>query len=156
MTVFLDKPVCPSMLTDTIIRLFSSQEDGNAKSALPVPDDEWEYNLQGAHVLLVEDNNLNQQLAVELLESVGVTADVATNGREAVDKLCGATVPPPYDMVLMDIQMPELDGYEATRIIRSDARFQALPIIAMTAHAMVKDKQKILEGGDEGSHNQAH
>ncbi|NTW77031.1 MAG: response regulator, partial [Syntrophaceae bacterium] len=146
---FLDKPVCPSMLTDTIIRLFSPSEDGTAKRALPVswPDDEREYNLQGAYVLLVEDNNINQQLAVELLESVGVTSDVADNGREAVDMLCKAKVPPSYDMVLMDIQMPELDGYEATRIIRSDARFQALPIIAMTAHAMVKDKQRILAAG---------
>ncbi len=144
---FLDKPVCPSMLTDTIMRLFSSREDGTTKSAVPLPDDERKYNLQGAHVLLVEDNNINQQLAVELLEIVGVTADVADNGREAVDKLCKAKEPPAYDMVLMDIQMPELDGYEATRIIRSDARFRTLPIIAMTAHVLMKDKQKILEVG---------
>lgn len=146
---FLDKPVCPSMLMDTIIRLLSSREDKTAGRTLPesLPDDAREYNLEGAYVLLVEDNNINQELAVELLESVGVKADVADNGRQAVDMLCQAQTPPAYDMVLMDIQMPELDGYEATRIIRSDARFQALPIIAMTAHAMVKDKQRILAAG---------
>lgn len=146
---FLDKPVCPSMLMDTIIRLLSSREDKTAGRTLPasMPDDAREYNLEGAYVLLVEDNNINQELAVELLESVGVKADVADNGRQAVDMLCQAQTPPAYDMVLMDIQMPELDGYEATRIIRSDARFQALPIIAMTAHAMVKDKQRILAAG---------
>ncbi|MEQ8163850.1 MAG: response regulator, partial [Smithellaceae bacterium] len=146
---FLDKPVCPSMLMDTIIRLLSSREDKTAGRTLPasMPDDAREYNLEGAYVLLVEDNNINQELAVELLESVGVKADVAANGRQAVDMLCQAQTPPAYDMVLMDIQMPELDGYEATRIIRSDARFQGLPIIAMTAHAMVKDKQRILAAG---------
>lgn len=142
---FLDKPVCPSILADTIIRLFSPEEDKSMRSVMP--DDKKEYNLQGAYVLLVEDNKINQELAVELLESIGVIADVADNGREAADMICKAEIPPSYDMVLMDIQMPEMDGYEATRVIRSDARFLKLPIIAMTAHAMMEDTRKILEVG---------
>jgi len=142
---FLDKPVSPSMLADTIIRLFAPEEQRGIRKA--VPGDKGEHDLQSAHVLLVEDNEINQQLAVELLESSGVIVDVANNGREAMEMLCKADVPPSYDMVLMDIQMPEMDGYEATRAIRSDERFLELPIIAMTAHAMVEETQKILESG---------
>ena len=97
------------------------------------------------HVLLVEDNEINQQLAIELLKETGVLLDVASDGAEAVKLVTGGSGG--YDLVLMDIQMPVMDGYEATRLIRGDSRFITLPIIAMTAHAMLEEQQKILNSG---------
>jgi two-component system sensor histidine kinase/response regulator len=99
--------------------------------------------LSGAHVLLVEDNEINQELALELLANAGITADVANNGREALVQLGLGD----YDGVLMDIQMPEMDGYTATREIRKQHRYQGLPVIAMTANAMVGDREKAQEAG---------
>jgi PAS domain S-box-containing protein len=99
--------------------------------------------LSGAVVLLVEDNVVNQELAVELLESNGMTVSVATNGQEALNILEEKK----FDGVLMDCQMPIMDGYEATRRLRADARFVDLPIIAMTANAMVGDREKVIEVG---------
>src|SRR4029453_12493290 len=94
-----------------------------------------------------EDNEINQQIAIELLEGAGATVQVANNGREAVETLANGPQPPPFDLVLMDLQMPEMDGYQATRKIRSDARFAALPIIAMTAHATMEERQRCLAAG---------
>lgn len=99
--------------------------------------------LAGAVVLLVEDNEVNQELAVELLESNGMAVSVATNGQEALDILEEKK----FDGVLMDCQMPIMDGYEATRRLREDVRFAELPIIAMTANAMVGDREKVIEVG---------
>jgi two-component system sensor histidine kinase/response regulator len=82
-----------------------------------------------------------------LLEGVGAKADIANHGGEAVKKLFEGPSPPPYDMVLMDLQMPEMDGYQATTKIRSDQRFAHLPIIAMTAHATVEERQHCLNMG---------
>ncbi len=96
-------------------------------------------------VLLVEDNEFNQQLAMELLKKTGATIDLATNGRQAVSMILSQEKR--YDLVLMDIQMPVMDGYEATRIIRSDSRFAQLPIIALTAHAMHEEQHKIQMAG---------
>ena len=90
--------------------------------------------LQGVHVLLVEDNDINQQIATELLHSVGVQVDVAGNGALALEMLTAADVDL-YDLVLMDLQMPVMDGFEATRRLRQNPRFRDLPIVAMTAHA---------------------
>jgi CheY-like chemotaxis protein len=103
------------------------------------------YDFSAYHVLLVEDNEVNQQLAIELLKDTGVGVSVASNGSEAV--LLVTEGDREYDLVLMDIQMPVMDGYEATRLIRSDSRFARLPIIAMTAHAMQEEQQKILQSG---------
>jgi CheY-like chemotaxis protein len=91
--------------------------------------------------LLVEDNTMNQQLAVELLESKHAEVHVAQNGREAIDRL---VLHPPdhYSVVLMDLQMPVMDGYEATRILRMDSRFVSLPIIALSAHAMADERER--------------
>lgn len=100
--------------------------------------------LAGAKLLLVEDNDLNQELALELLSQVGVEITVANNGREAIDILVEKR---DFDGVIMDCQMPAMDGYTATQIIRKDPDFQDLPIIAMTANAMVGDKQKALDAG---------
>ncbi len=96
-------------------------------------------------VLLVEDNEANQQLAIELLKDSGAEVDVADNGQEAVVRVMDGDTR--YDLVLMDIQMPVMDGHEATRRIRADSRFSALPIIALTAHTMEEERQKILESG---------
>ena len=92
---------------------------------------------------MVEDNDINRQVASEILASVGVSVTMATNGQEAV----AAVTAGDFDAVLMDVQMPVMDGYEATRRLRLDPRFQALPIIAMTAHAMAGDREKSLAAG---------
>ena len=98
---------------------------------------------KGIHVLLAEDDRLNQVVAKKLLESYGVQVSLANNGQEAVD----AVKQQPFDLVLMDIQMPELDGYQATAEIRKEGRFSHLPIIAMTAHAMMGEREKCLTAG---------
>jgi two-component system sensor histidine kinase/response regulator len=133
------------MLVDTLVTLFSpaSGELGSA-SALAA---ERGVNLDGLRVLLVEDNEINQQVAVELMEGVGVAVDVANNGREAVEKLEAVVADIPYHVVLMDVQMPEMDGYQATARIRSQERFASLPIVAMTAHATVEERQKCVAAG---------
>jgi len=99
--------------------------------------------LVGRRVLLVEDNDLNRDLAVELLGDLGINVTVAVNGKEAVEMVSSQF----FDLILMDIQMPILDGLAATRLLRSDPRFQELPIIAMTAHAMTDDRARILASG---------
>ncbi len=105
--------------------------------------------LAGVHVLLAEDNEVNQELAVALLERVGITVSVASNGHEVLAHLAQAAqrTAQRFDCILMDCQMPGMDGYTATRFIRSDARWKGLPIIAMTANAMVSDRQKVLDAG---------
>lgn len=99
--------------------------------------------LAGARLLLVEDNDFNRQVATELLQSIGCEVTVADNGCEAVRYARNQQ----FDAVLMDIQMPLMDGYEATRLIRRDPALQTLPIIAMTAHAMATDRQSCLDAG---------
>ncbi len=98
---------------------------------------------QEAHLLLVEDNQINQIIAEELLTSVGYTLDIANKGQEPLDMLNEKH----YDLVFMDIQMPIMDGLTATKNIRKDPRFAKLPVIAMSAHAMTGDKEKSLESG---------
>ena len=99
--------------------------------------------LEGARVLLVEDNELNQQVAMEILANAGMVVSLAGNGQEALDAVQANR----YDALLMDVQMPVMDGYTATRIIRRDTRFRDLPIIAMTAHAMAGDQEKSAAAG---------
>ena len=98
-------------------------------------------------VLLVEDNRTNQQVAADLLEAVGLRAVVVNNGREAVAALTDERRPTEIDLVLMDIQMPEMDGYQATAAIRGDGRHAELPIVAMTAHALASDRERCLRAG---------
>jgi two-component system, sensor histidine kinase and response regulator len=137
---FLVKPVTRSMLVDSLVALFAMAGD-----AAPVSSktDEHGGRIAGARILLTEDNEINQQIAVELLEGAGAQVQVANNGREAVDKISQAA----YDVVLMDLQMPIMDGYQATAKIRSDSRFDKVPIIAMTAHATVEERQHCLDAG---------
>jgi signal transduction histidine kinase/DNA-binding response OmpR family regulator/HPt (histidine-containing phosphotransfer) domain-containing protein len=142
---FLDKPVNTSTLLDTIMQIYAPDDPSMMRQ--PAETAEKADRLRGARILLVEDNQINQQIAIELLEGEGASIVVANNGREAVDKVAQGGVPWPYNMVLMDIQMPEMDGCEATRAIRSDGRFAGLPIIAMSAHALLEEKQKTLDAG---------
>ena len=108
-------------------------------------------NLSGRKILLVEDNELNREIAMEILTEDGVEVTEARNGSEALEILCG-TAPGTFDAVLMDIQMPVMDGYTATRIIRelADPLIAGIPIIAMTADAFAEDKRRALEAGFTG------
>lgn len=100
--------------------------------------------LAGAQLLLVEDNELNQELAIEILKEAQVATTVANNGKEALTILGNGS---DFDGILMDCQMPIMDGYEATRLIRQNPDWKDLPIIAMTANAMAGDKEKVLAAG---------
>lgn len=97
-------------------------------------------------VLLVEDNEINQQIAVELLDTVGIKVDVASGGQEALEKLASASAST-YDLILMDLEMPGMDGHQATRNIRSQDRYHHVPVIAMTAHAMADVRQRCMDEG---------
>ncbi|SPF36706.1 PAS domain S-box (fragment) [Candidatus Desulfosporosinus infrequens] len=101
------------------------------------------YEIAGARVLLVEDNSFNQQVALEILESAGLVVEIANNGKEAVETIAKAN----YEVVLMDVQMPVMGGYEATRLLRADEKYADLPIIAMTAHAMQGARDECLAAG---------
>jgi len=138
---FLVKPVSASTLVNAIIEVFAPEH-----LAQPARGGEAQgnYGLDGMKVLLAEDNEINQQIAIELLESVGVVVETTSNGRQAVDRVKSGAV---YDAVLMDLQMPELDGLSATGEIRGDARFKDLPVIAMTAHAMVEERERCFAAG---------
>jgi PAS domain S-box-containing protein len=100
-------------------------------------------SLKGRRVLLVEDNHINRLVATELLGDLGILVSTAVNGREGVDRIASE----PFDLVLMDIQMPVMDGLTATRLVRADEQFSRLPIIAMTAHAMSGSRERSLEAG---------
>jgi two-component system sensor histidine kinase/response regulator len=141
---FLIKPVTASMLTDAMAGVLGPRHgkesaDDVAQSWGIQPMDQ----IRNAHILLVEDNAINRQLAMELLKRAGLAVTLASNGQEAVD-LVGRM---DFDAVLMDIQMPLMDGYEATRIIRDMPGRDDLPIIAMTANAMTGDREKCLAAG---------
>jgi two-component system sensor histidine kinase/response regulator len=140
---FLVKPVTKSMIVDTLVNVFA----GSDEKALAIPEGDQMARLRGARILLAEDNEINQQIAVELLEGTGARVKVANNGRIAVETLSNGPQPPPFDVILMDLQMPEMDGYQATAKIRADARFARLPIIAMTAHATMEERQRCLDAG---------
>lgn len=140
----LVKPVTPSTLLDSILNAF-----GKAAVARPRKKEllfevrEAKEALRGASLLLVEDNVVNQEMAVELLSRAGIHVAVAGNGAEALSMLARQR----YDGVLMDCQMPVMDGFEATRRLREQDGFADLPILAMTANAMAGDKEKCLQAG---------
>jgi signal transduction histidine kinase/CheY-like chemotaxis protein len=140
---FLLKPVTRSMIVDTLVNVFA--EEGNLISK--PAEREQDTRLRGARILLAEDNEINQQIAIELLENAGASVTVANNGREAVEIMASHAQSTPFDIVLMDLQMPEMDGYQATTKIRSDSRFANLPVIAMTAHATIEERQRCLAAG---------
>ena len=141
---YLDKPVQISVLFDTIMKLFGKEQllpmVERRKAALTLHPGKVICN---ARVLLVEDNEINQQVGRELLAMVGIVVEIANNGQEAVQKVAEMD----FDLLLMDIQMPVLDGYQATREIRQTHRGTKLPIVAMTANIMVQDLARCREVG---------
>ena len=162
---FLIKPVSPSVLFDTIMHAFGEGITKISRISERKEEIEDLRNLQRAQVLLVEDNEINQQVALEILQGAGLNVTVANDGQEAVNAVKESY----YDAVLMDIQMPVMDGYTATREIRNSelglrnengkntdfkseirdpkSKIEGVPIIAMTAHAMAGDEAKSIEAG---------
>ena len=151
---YLTKPVRQSQLYNTLLMVLGHDSESSsqpsaiitrhhvesAKNEMPLPDK------KDLKILLVEDNQVNQKVALKVLSKIGLAADIANNGREAIQIL----EQNPYDLVLMDCQMPEMDGYDATRHIRSTDQKnpnQAIPIIAMTANAMKGDREKCINAG---------
>jgi len=141
---YLLKPINPSTLFDslnTILYLGEKRKLNKTKEKEVI--DNYRDHLKGVKVLLVEDNEINMELAIELLSDVGIEVDTASNGLIGVQKINENK----YDLVLMDIQMPELDGLSATREIRRQEKFASLPILAMTAHAMKGEYEKSIAAG---------
>ncbi|CAN5273267.1 hypothetical protein BH11PSE9_BH11PSE9_15050 [soil metagenome] len=138
------KPVMATQFFDACASaLGAPPREGARRETLPPAETRHHASLKGAHVLLVEDNPINQELALELLREAGMVVAVAENGRDAITLLERES----FDLVLMDCQMPVLDGYEATREIRRRPQWAELPIIAMTANAMSGDQRKAQEAG---------
>jgi len=145
---FLVKPVNQSVLFDTIMDTLGRPEAGTSRPLVQKKDRTRALkHIAGARILLVEDNEINQQVAMELLKNEGLAVTPADNGKVALELLAAAGPDKQFDAVLMDLQMPEMDGFEATRAIRDDERFCDLPVIAMTAHAMGGQREKCLAGG---------
>ena len=146
---FLPKPVLPDALRQLLGELTQqgSYQETKVDRAARVAAEAG--GLSGLRVLLVEDNAINQMLALELLASRGAQVTVANHGQEALDLLAGSHAEH-FHVVLMDLQMPVLDGYETTRRLRSDARYDALPIVAMTAHALEEERERCRSMGMNG------
>jgi two-component system, sensor histidine kinase and response regulator len=140
---FLLKPVYASVMYDALVDILGV--DG-VSGPVVVNEKHQPHDLEelrGARILLVDDNSINQEVAQEFLHDVGMEVTIVGNGRECLDVLENST----FDLVFMDIQMPVMDGLEATRKIRKKSRLKKLPIIAMTAHAMTGDREKSLAAG---------
>jgi two-component system sensor histidine kinase/response regulator len=167
---WLSKPIHPSDLIDTVAELFAGDDPtaplrSSRGQGAGHRSEQPRWDLQGVRVLLVEDNAINRQIACELLDIVGVQVATASNGVEALawlERHSGEGTAPlgrvvadaaapgevlPCDVVLMDLNMPEMDGWECTRCIRQHSRWQALPVLAMTAHAMQQERDRCLSLG---------
>jgi two-component system, sensor histidine kinase and response regulator len=140
------KPVIASSLCDTLMDVFGVRAEEHRPSRRQ-KEESISVDARGIRILLVEDNEANQQVTTELLESVGACIRIANDGAEAVKILTEGEGAPPFDIVLMDLQMPEMDGYTATRLLRAEPRLRSLPIVAMTAHALIEEQQRCLEAG---------
>jgi len=141
--IYLEKPITIEGLNDALFDLSDSLE---SEEVWPNPrrlDDEI---LANTRVLLAEDNLINQRVAVGMLSLKGIDVTIVNNGQEAIDKVFGLP-PNTFDIVLMDIDMPQMDGYEATRIIKGSETYSTLPIIALTAHSKREDQGKSQESG---------
>ena len=146
-TAFCAKPMFMSDLRETLMRALGQKSADAVQGLLP----EKNADFKGKHILLVEDNELNREIAQEILREYGFLVDSAENGAVAVEKVSNAA-PGSYDLVLMDVQMPIMDGYTATRKIRAldDPARAKLPILAMTANAFDEDRRNALESGMNG------
>ncbi len=140
----LIKPVSASMLFDGVLRILGTVVDG-PRTGADTPSNTFEQlvSIRGARILLVEDNDLNQEVAMELLREAGFVVDLAEDGLVALNKIRSAA----YDIVLMDMQMPVMDGVTATVQIRKDPRYNDLPVVAMTANAMQGDRDRCIAAG---------
>jgi len=136
---FLVKPVTPSMLFN------ASLKTPTDVSSMRRTQRASHRALTGLHILVVEDNAINQQVAEELLSNQGALVSIASNGQEGVKAIASAN--PAYDLVLMDIQMPVMDGYSATEYVRRELKIENLPIIGLTANALSSDREKCLQAG---------
>ena len=138
------KPVSASLLFDTAMRLLGADRlEQHRSSDEPILPLDGLQTIRGARILLVEDNELNQEVATELLHDVGMVVDIAGDGAVALRRLQEAD----YDIILMDMQMPVMDGVTATREIKKLGRYDLIPIVAMTANAMQVDKDRCLAAG---------
>ncbi len=146
-TAFCAKPMFMSDLRETLMSALGQKSADAVQGLLP----EKNADFKGKHILLVEDNELNREIAQEILREYGFLVDSAENGAVAVEKVSTAA-PGSYDLVLMDVQMPIMDGYTATRKIRAldDPARAKLPILAMTANAFDEDRRNALESGMNG------
>ncbi|MDO9592724.1 MAG: response regulator, partial [Erysipelotrichaceae bacterium] len=144
LAALLFKPVTPSLLLNTIMQIYGKEEFEQTYTGLDggsEPDDL--ELLRGIRVLLVEDNEINQEVAQEILQGAGMTVVIANNGKVATEMVNSGT----YDIILMDVQMPVMNGYDATKAIRNNPAFSELPIIAMTAIALKGEKEKCIQAG---------
>ena len=146
-TAFCSKPMFMSDLRETLMSAIGQKQTDATQELLP----EKNVGFMGKHILLVEDNELNREIALEILREYGFRVDTAENGAVAVEKVSTAA-PGSYDLLLMDVQMPVMDGYTATRQIRAldDPARAKLPILAMTANAFDEDRRNALESGMTG------
>jgi two-component system sensor histidine kinase/response regulator len=140
---FLEKPVNPPLLVDALWALIS---DGPTEMMAIESDDPSVPHLAAHHILIVEDNAINRQVILGFLKDTQVKVDVAENGLIALQMIKSNS----YDLILMDLEMPEMDGLTATRIIREELKLKKLPVIAMTAHAMASDRDKTRLAGMNG------
>jgi two-component system sensor histidine kinase/response regulator len=140
----LIKPICASALFDTVVRVLGDTTDAGGLAHVNAGQHFGKLAaIAGSRILVVEDNELNQEVATELLLSAGFVVELAENGQVALEMVQRR----PYDIVLMDVQMPVMDGLAASRAIRVDARYADLPIVAMTASAMQGDRERCLAAG---------
>ena len=145
----LYKPINKSALFDTLMNILHGNSPQEAPGGRQQRQDASisEHQLAGIRILLVEDNPINQQVAKELLEDAGASVAIADNGLKALALLESPHEDELFDLILMDLQMPELDGYETTKRIRKQKTYKKTPIVAMTAHAMVDEKERCLAVG---------
>ncbi|UAB71991.1 response regulator [Vibrio sp. SCSIO 43132] len=143
---YLTKPVSQSSLYDCLIELFTDVDRALEIAEEVRSEDNDEF--KGLRVLLTEDNEINQQIAFELMSGKGMEVTIANNGKEALEHLSeSGEGEVPFDIMFMDLQMPVMDGYEASKRIRSNCRYEDIPLIAMTAHAMVEERERCLNLG---------